>query len=542
MSGTAGVLDAPTFRRAMSLFLESLREHRDEINSLNVYPVPDGDTGTNLVLTQEAVVAALGGRDPDESGFERLGKVVSQASLMGARGNSGVIMSQVLRGLCERMPPNGGAEAKELAAALEHAGAEAYRAVARPADGTVLTVLRDAARAARDASGGDGDVTRVVEAALAAARDSLASTREAHPDLKRAGVVDAGGKGVVLFLDSLRSALRDEPLSEPVGPLGPVGPGREGSGLPGGEPDLEFEVQFLLEARDEAVPKVRKALGELGDSLVVVGGGGLFNVHVHTNEPGRAVDVGVGAGDVRNVSIVHLKGQVQACLGGQARAVRVAEQSTALVAVAEGDGLTQTFGSLGAVVVPGGPGNNPSVGDIASAIDAAPADHVVVLPNHRNIVPAAERAAGESWKRVAVVPTLSIPSGLSAAAAFNPTVALEENADSMGEAASGCRWGEIARAERDAETPAGNVREGEWLGLVDGSAVSRGGDAAATAAEVARRLVGEETEILTVVVGVDALPDDLEMVEQRLRESFAELEVQVIRGGQPRYPFLIGAE
>jgi uncharacterized protein len=527
----------------MSLFLDALREHEDEINSLNVYPVPDGDTGTNLRLTQESVVSALTGSTGEESSFDDVGRVVSQASLMGARGNSGVILSQVLRGLCERMPRNGHPDPREVAAAFEHAGAEAYRAVARPAEGTVLTVLRDSAWAAIEVAERSDEALDVVEAALAAARNSLARTQELHPDLKQAGVVDAGGKGIVLFLDALRAALADGLLTEPVGPLGPVGAELNGAaGLFDAEPALEFEVQYLLEAADEAVPGVRRSLGELGDSLVVVGGGGLFNIHVHTNEPGRAVDLGVGAGDVRNVSIVNLKGQVQACIGGQARAVRVAEQATALVAVAEGDGLTRTFASLGAIVVPGSPGNNPAVGDLLTAVEAAPAAEVVVLPNHRNIVPAAERAAAESWKRVRVVPSLSIPSGLSAAAEFNPMVALEENAESMEEAASACRWGEITRAERDAETPAGKVRKGEWLGLVEGKAVSLGGEAADTAVDVAGLLVGDDSEILTLVSGSDATDEETRAVEGSLRRGFPGLEVQVVPGGQPRYPFLIGVE
>jgi DAK2 domain fusion protein YloV len=541
--GTDGNFDAPTFRRAMSLFLEALREHQDEINSLNVYPVPDGDTGTNLLLTQEAVAAALSAWDGDESSFEAMGEVVSQASLMGARGNSGVILSQVLRGLFGRMPSAGPAGPEDLAAAVEHASDEAFRAVARPAEGTVLTVLRDSARAAREAAKPNATAVAMLDALLAAARDSLARTREIHPDLKRAGVVDAGGKGVVLLFDALRAALRDAPLSEPVGPLGPVGSDREqGRKAVDAGPDLQFEVQYLLEAGDEAVPALRRSLAELGDSLVVVGGGGLFNVHVHTNEPGQAVDAGLGAGEVRNVSIVHLKEQVRACLGSQARAVRVAEQTTALVAVAEGDGLTRTFASLGAVVVPGGPGNNPAVGEILTAIDAAPADDVVVLPNHKNILPAAQRAAAESWKKVRVIPALSIPSGLSSAAAFNPMSGLDENAGSMEEAAASCRWGEITRAERDAETPAGPVRRGEWLGLVEGKAVSVEGQAADAALEVAGRLVAEDSEILTVVWGSDATEEDRRAVEASIRHSFTGLDVQVVQGGQPRSPLLIGVE
>jgi DAK2 domain fusion protein YloV len=541
MQESRGALDAPTFRRAMSLFLDSLREHRDELNSLNVYPVPDGDTGTNLLLTQEAVVAALSGWEGQ--GFGPLGEIVAQASLMGARGNSGVILSQVLRGLSERMPPIGQAGPKELAAAFDNASTEAYRAVARPAEGTVLTVLKDSARAATAAAESGQDASEVIDAALAAARSSLDRTREIHPDLKRAGVVDAGGKGVVLFLDAVRAALGDEPLSEPVGPLGPVGVEQaEGDGVVDVDPVFGFEVQYLLEASDDAVPAIRRSLGDLGDSLVVVGGGGLFNVHVHTNEPGEAVEVGLGAGEVRNISIVHLKEQVQACIGGQARAVRVAEQTSALVAVADGDGLTRIFSSLGAIVVPGGPGNNPSVGDLATAIEAAPANDVVVLPNHRNIVPAAERAATGSWKRVRVVATLSIPSGLSAAAAFNPMAALDQNAGSMDQAASGSTWGEVARAERDAETPSGKVRAGEWLGLVGGAAVSVGKGVDETAVDVSRRLVDDDSEILTLVAGVDATAVERRTVETSLRQAFPELDVQVVLGDQPRYPFLIGVE
>jgi DAK2 domain fusion protein YloV len=544
-----GTLDPTTLRRALWLFLDALRQHEEELNSLNVYPVPDGDTGTNLVLTQEAVVAAVAALGDQPSGFADLGTVVAQASLMGARGNSGVILSQVLRGLFERFPSNGRVGGDELAAALEHAGAEAHRAVARPAEGTVLSVLRDAGRAAVEAAGRDpdGGASGVIESALTEARASLDRTREIHPDLRRAKVVDAGGKGIVLFLDAVRAALWDQPLSEPAGPMGPLGgEGAAGAGVPteGFDPGSHprYEVQYLLEASDHGIPALRRALGDLGDSLVVVGGGGLFNVHVHTDQPGRAVDVGLESGEVRNVSIVNLEGQVQRCIGGQARAVRVAEQATALVAVAEGDGLTRTFASLGAIVVPGGPGNNPSVGDLMAAIDATPADRVVVLPNHENIVPAAERAAAESWKHVRVVRAPSIPSGLSAAAAFNPTLSLGDNARSMGGAADACRWGEVTRAQRDAETPAGRVRKGAWLGLVDGVAVGMGGAAADAAVAVARSLARGDSEILTLVVGSEATPKDRGGVESAFKAAFPNLEVQVVVGDQPRYPFLIGVE
>jgi DAK2 domain fusion protein YloV len=462
---------------------------------------------------------------------------------MGARGNSGVILSQVLRGVTDGLRDAASPDGADLANALARGSDEAWRAVARPAEGTILSVLRDSADAARKAAAGGADAVAVADAALAAGRSSLERTREANPDLSRAGVVDAGGKGIVLLLDAIHAALTGEELTEPVGPPGPVGrgPTHEESVdlLP---PDQRYEVQFLLESDDDAVSALRQALDEIGDSLVVVGGGGLFNVHVHTNEPERAVEAGRAAGDVRDLGVEDLAGQVRACLAGQARAVRVAEQTTALVAVAEGDGLARAFGSLGAIVVTGGPGNNPAVGELLTAIEAAPGADVIVLPNHRNVLPAAHQAARKAAKTVRVVPTQSIPAGLSAATAFNPLTGPDANVAAMEEAAAVSRSGEVTRAERDADTPAGTVRKGEWLGLVEGKAVAIGREAVETAVEVGRRLGSEDSEVLTLIVGMDARPQEAEQLAAELQRAFPDLDVQVLHGGQPRYPFLIGIE
>jgi hypothetical protein len=538
----SGTLDLATFRRGMEIFAEELRRHREEIDSLNVYPVPDGDTGTNMLLTQEAVVAAIASPAVEGAGAEELGTVISRASLMGARGNSGVILSQILRGICERLPEDGVFDPGELATALEHAAEEAYRAVARPAEGTALSVIRDAARAATDAARSpeaDG-VVSVIGAALEEARRSLERTTELLPELKRARVVDAGGKGIVLFLDALQAAAMGRAASEPVGPLGPVGH-PSGDGVDA-VPDLTHEVQYLVEADDATVGSLRRRLGEIGDSLVVVGGGGLYSVHVHTNEPRRAVDAGSRAGRTRNVRIADLRDAVTACMAGQARAVRVAEQVCAMVAVAEGEGLDRTFRSLGAVVVAGGPGNNPSVADLVAGLEAAPAEGVVVLANHPNIGPAAERAAGLSTKEARVILTASLPAGLTAAAAFNPLATLSDNAKAMEEAAAACRSGELAVAERDADTDAGPVKRGDWFGLAEGEVVAAGGGVGPVAREVVRRLASDTAEVITLVVGADAGSDDRRSVEEVVRDSFPALQVDVVDGGQPRHPFLIGVE
>lgn len=532
-------LDAATLREVMSRFVEALRLHRDELNSLNVYPVPDGDTGTNMLLTQEAVVAELSGLGG--AGLRGLGEAIARASLLGARGNSGVILSQVLRGLCERLCATDDPGPRDLAEALARASDEAYRAVARPVEGTALSVMADAARAAATALDGACDCGAVADAALAAARTSLDRTREMLPELRAAGVVDAGGKGMVLLLDALSSVLGGRAMTEEVGPPGPVGraerpPDREG-------PRFRYEVQYLLETRDEEVGSLTERLAHLGDSVVVVGGRGLFKVHVHTNEPGAAVEEGVGAGRPRQITVADLEGDVAGrCLTGQARAVRVAGQRVAVVAVVEGEGLARILRSLGAVVVRGGPGRNPSVGELVEAIEAAPAGTVVVLPNHPNVVPAATLATRDSGKDARVLATRSVPQGVAAAAAFNPTEGPEENLEAMRRAAEACGEGALTRAVRDADTPSGPVREGAWLGLSGDRVVEVADDAAAVAVALVRRLRRPDHQIVTLFVGAAPSEEEAGGLERALREAFPDLEFEVHRGGQPRHPYLIGLE
>jgi DAK2 domain fusion protein YloV len=537
-------LDAAAFCRAMEAFAQALRAHRDEINSLNVYPVPDGDTGTNLLLTQEAVVSALASA-PGTKGLREVGKTVARASLMGARGNSGVILSQALRGFCQELPEEGSLGPAEMAAGLDRAAQEAHGAVARPMEGTVLSVLRDAAGAAGGTAESGGDILAVVGAALQAARGSLAVTANVLPELRRAGVVDAGGKGAVLLFDALRAALAGDAMSEPFGAFGPVGRGAPSNGRARSQAhglEHPFEVQYLLEAEEEVVAALRRHLDHLGSSLVVVGGGGLYNVHVHTAVPDEAVDAGRSAGRVRELSVASLQEQVDACLAGEARAVRVAERACALVAVAEGEGLVRTFASLGAVVVRGGPGNNPSVGDLLAVITAGEAEGVIVLPNYRNVIPAAEQAVAEAGPTARVVPAASIPAGIAAAAAFNPLAPVDLNEAAGREAAALCRSGELVRAGRDADTPVGPVRAGEWLAFAGGAVVHAGGDAAEGALEIVRRLSGEDAEIATLIVGEQASAADRTAVEAALRRTFPHVQVDVVDGGQPRHPFLIGVE
>jgi DAK2 domain fusion protein YloV len=539
-SGTMGTgLDGTTLRDAMSRYLDALRAHREEIDSLNVFPVPDGDTGTNLLLTQEAVVEAL--RDPDHATLGEVGEAVSRAALMGARGNSGVILSQVLRGLCGRLGTTEEAGGRELADALAAASDDARAAVVRPVEGTMLSVIRDAAEAASRVDGADpGPVAR---RALEAALDSLEGTRSQLPELERAGVVDAGAKGLVLLLDALHAAITGKERVVSVGPLGPVG-----ERSPGGGPaptEYGYEVMYLLECDDDRVPPLRERLGDLGGSLVVVGGGGLYNVHVHTENPGAAVEEGVDAGRPHRIRITSLDAQVvEACLAGEARGVRAAEApvATALVAVAPGEGAAELFRSLGARVVPGGPGRTPSVAELLQAVNEAPAGAVLLLPNHLNVIPAAERAADAAADDVRVVATTSVPEGLAAATAFAPDREVEANQDEAGKASAAVTAAEVAEAAGDARTPAGSVRAGDLVGVVDGEVRAIGTDPAAVAIALLRPLVAPEHEVLTVLLGreVDGAAGD--RIGAAVAEAFPGLEVEVHRGDQPHSPLLLGVE
>jgi DAK2 domain fusion protein YloV len=497
------VVDARVLRDAMARYLEALRAHREEIDSLNVFPVPDGDTGTNMLLTQQAVEEALVVSAADDLAV--VGEAISRAALMGARGNSGVILSQVLRGLCTRLCREARAGPRDLAEALTDAAKEARRAVAEPVEGTMLSVLRDSAEAALDACRAGAGCDEVADAALAASLDSLERTPEALPALAEAGVVDAGARGVVLLLDALVSAVRGVPLQVGVGPRGPVGDGSPPA-RPAGS-TYGFEVMYLFECDDVAVPSLRERLGGIGDSVVVVGGGGLYTVHVHTDDPRRAVQDGVAAGRPREIRVTSLDEQVEACLAGEARAVRAGEPParTAMVAVVPAEGVARLFRSLGAEALVA---ERPSVDDLVVAISATGGHGVLVLPNDPQGVDAAERAA-EAAAGARVVPTGSVPEGLAVATAVIPDDVPEKN---------------LSRA-RDA---AGAVASGRALrGQVVGAV---------------RAIHLDHHQIATLIAGRDVPDEEAEAEASAVRETFPSLEVEWHRGGQVDPPFLIGIE
>jgi uncharacterized protein len=541
-------------RETVITFRDQMRAHAPHINRLNVYPVPDGDTGTNMARTLDAVVAELEGAGA-ESGPTC--DAISHGSLMGARGNSGVILSQILRGIASTLK---GAEptAAKVAESFKAASAAAYQAVLKPIEGTILTVVREAADAAHAAAGNGESLAGVLRAARAAGKLALDNTPEMLPVLKDAGVVDAGGAGFMLLLDSALFVVDGEPLSIPDAaqaeadaalPLAHAhGPDVEGIG------SLRYEVMYFLHLDDGKIENFKNDWGDIGDSIVVVGGDGLWNCHVHTNDIGAAIEVAIDLGGrpkqirvtdlFEEVGEEHERREAALTKAIDAAAAGLPAVTCAVVAVASGDGLAELFGQLGVQgVISGGQTLNPSTAELLAAVEAVNADQVVVLPNNKNIIAVAEQIDDLTAKTVMVVPTTSMPAGLAALVLYDPSAGAAVNADEMTDAARSVATGEVTRAVRATNSEAGPINEGDWIGIVRGDGVvAVGGDVQAAVESLLGHLVGDASEILTVVVGADASRAEVAAVQQHAAERYPQLHVEVHRGGQPLYPFLFGVE
>jgi DAK2 domain fusion protein YloV len=532
--------------RWCDLTLRGLGEAREEIDALNVYPVPDGDTGTNLYLTFEAARQAIVDADPDS--LVSALKVFARGALLGARGNSGVIMSQLLRAGAEQLLRGNPLEpGRLLADTLVLAADAAYDAVAEPVEGTMLTVARAAATAASEAADEvpedlGAQMGFVVRAAAKAAREALARTPEQLEVLRMAGVVDAGGRGLCVLFDAAEEAFTGKrpPLSTALRPAAlpvPV-PADPGADLSAEGPS--YEVIYLLDADDAGIAPLRSRLAGLGDSLVVVGGDGLWNVHVHVDDVGAAIEAGIEAGRPHRVRVTHFAEQV-----AQASARRRPASPRGVVAVAAGDGLAALFAESGAVVVPGGPGRRCSTGELLEAVRATGSDEVVVLPNDPDslaVAEAAGQAARDEGIRVAVIPTRAQIQGLAAAAVHEGARSFDDDVVSMTSAAGHARHGAVTIAVRDAMTMAGPCKSGDPLGVVEGDFAVVGDELLATAIVVTERLLSGGGEMVTLVRGADEHDGLTDAVRSHLERSYPEVDVLVYDGGQARYPLLIGVE
>jgi DAK2 domain fusion protein YloV len=553
------VFGAEALRDTVITFRDTMKRHAAGINLLNVYPVPDGDTGTNMTRTLDAVVTELEGAD---HALESTCEAISHGSLMGARGNSGVILSQILRGLVTTLRTATPGSATKVAAALKAASVASYEAVLKPIEGTILTVVRETADAAQRAASDGATLAAMLHVARAAGRKALANTPEQLPVLKDAGVVDAGGAGFMLLMDAALHVVDGEPLPEPSEASGPSQEQLEAvshRASTSGEVDvseLRYEVMFLLNIDDAKSKEFMQAWGKIGDSIVVVGGDGLYNCHVHTNDIGAAIEAPLELGGKPfKIRVTDLfeemeeeHAQREAQMGAAAKRPSAVSAlpavECAVVAISSGAGLEELFAQMGVQgVVTGGQTLNPSTAELLDAVEHMNSQQVIILPNNKNIIPVANQVNALTKKEVRVVPTCSMPEALAALVSYDPEADVDSNCEAMSDAAKSVATGEVTQAVRDTNTDAGAVKNGDWIGLVRGDGVVAIGNTMVVAAtQLLDQLLSGSGELLTVITGNLATARATEEIIAHMADKHPDVEVEVHAGGQPLYPFLFGVE
>jgi DAK2 domain fusion protein YloV len=522
-----------------------LEKSSSEIDALNVFPVPDGDTGTNMMLTMRSTMEEAY-RAPDNSAAG-VAEAMAKGALMGARGNSGVILSQVWRGLAEGLAGKESFTAADFATALEEAAATAYKGVSNPVEGTMLTVMKAVASEARDqVNSGNEEIISVLEAVVEAARNSVANTPLLLKVLREAGVVDAGGQGVYTLFEGTLRYLRGEVelmrLRKPqiiVSELPHTTPLPQTANVD--EVPYGYCTEFMLKGEKLDTDFIRKRLAHKGESLIVVGDESAVRIHIHTLDPGNIVRWATRLGTMHQVSIRNMDEQHQDFLEMQKERVPTAD--TAVITVASGDGLNDIFASLGATaVIPGGQTMNPSTKDILQAVESAPSDKIIILPNNKNIVLTAEQVQKLTQKQVKVVPTTTIPQGVVALLAFDYEADFKTNVNIMENAISTVKSIEITRSIRSTKVNGLKIKRKQPIGLLDGKLVVAG----SSNIDVFNKLLGKvemkKAEVVTIYQGEDTETAEAEQISTGITEKYPQIQVEVVRGGQPHYSYIISVE
>ena len=526
-------------RTGLQAGLDWLRANSEAIDRLNVFPVPDGDTGANMVLTFEAALEEVKSTISDS--LSDVASAAARGALLGARGNSGVILSQIVGGMAKGLQGLSECNALQFAKSLNKASEVAYDAVSKPVEGTMLTVIRHAASGAMEAAEDDDSVDSVIAQATESAAKSVEDTPNRLAVLKEAGVVDAGGQGVFIILEGLLKYSRGEEIEGDIvldrSEEAFAAFAQEHSGEEHG-----FCTQFLIRGSDLDVPATRTALESMADWAIIVGDPDLVRVHLHTERPGDILNYGVRLGELDRISIENMDlQQVEQFAGVVAPSLPQVDDSN-LVAVTMGYGFQNIFASLGARIVPGGQTMNPSAAQILEAVEACPGDGVVVLPNNSNVVLAAKQAAAESGKDVEVVETVTVPHGIAAALAYNPNGELSGNRDNMTGALDGVTVLEITKAVRDSQVGGLDVREGDVIGLLDGK-LRASGETVDTVLGALFEEVGDfDVELATIYLGAGLEGTDASVVMETLEAAFADVEFEIADGGQPHYDYIISLE
>ncbi|MHB1126930.1 MAG: DAK2 domain-containing protein [Bacillota bacterium] len=542
-SGLGLVLNGDDLRKMIIAARKHFQKYKQVINDLNVFPVPDGDTGTNMDLTTAA--AAAGAQKTPATAIGPVAEAVAMSALMGARGNSGVILSQLLRGLSRGLRDKKEASPADMSRAFQFGVVYAYRAVSKPVEGTILTVAREMAKGTREALRRPVPFSEIVKTALDSGEKALARTPDLLPVLKQAGVVDAGGKGLLVFLEGCLKGLQgllefEEEIPESM----------PGQGLTSFIQDADalafcYCTEMIVRGSHIDITRIRSALNEMGDSLILVEAGGIAKVHIHTNHPGQVLEICLNEGALHDVKIDNMLEQHR-----QFQEIEPAgssgdrpEKPIGLVAVTFGPGLSDILKGFGVDEVVGdSSGLAPGVEDFVLAIGRVPAQKVIILPNNPNIRLPAEQAKNLVAKEVVVIPTRTLPEGITAALAFNPTAELEENVKNMGERAGHVKTGEVTYAVRDVQIDGLAVTKGAVIGLYGGNIISAGEQLPEVALDLVGQMTGEEDEVVTLFYGATVTGEEAGELSRRIKEKLPAVEVEAYPGGQELYYYYISVE
>ena len=521
-----------------------LEKSSAEIDALNVFPVPDGDTGTNMLLTMRSTIEEAY-RAPDHSA-SAVAHAMAQGALMGARGNSGVILSQILRGLAQGLSEKESFSATDLAGALQESSAMAYKGISNPVEGTMLTVIKDIAAAVQaEAAGNGGDMIVTMETAVNAAGESVANTPNLLDVLRQAGVVDAGGQGLHTIFDGalryLRGEMEQMRFRKPQIIVTDLHATKLPQMIAADEVPYGYCTEFLVKGEELDTDKIRKKLEKKGESLIVVGDDSAARIHIHTIEPGDIISFASGLGTLHQVSIRNMDEQHHDYLEMQKD--RGPAVDTAIVAVVAGDGLSDVFTSLGVtIIVPGGQTMNPSTKDLLQAVEKAASDKAIILPNNKNIVATANQVQSLTEKKIEMVPTTTIPQGVAALLAFDYEANMESNIQIMTRAVAAVKTIEICRAVRSAKLGDLKIKKKQPIGFLDGDLVSVGESGLEVLNKMLSKLDLGKIEVITIYYGADTKSTEAEQVAGDIRSRYPQLQIEVVRGGQPHYNYIISIE
>jgi DAK2 domain fusion protein YloV len=543
--GQAGSITGQDLKEMIAAATAWLEKSAADIDALNVFPVPDGDTGTNMLLTMRSTVEEAY-RAPDSSA-SGVAQAMARGALVGARGNSGVILSQIWNGLAQGLADKQSVNGSELAVALLKASEVAYKGLSNPVEGTILTVIKDAAAAAQEhAAGVSDDVVSVVEAAADAAKESVANTPTLLPVLMEAGVVDAGGQGLYTILEGSLHYLKGETeqlklrrpwmvaSSVPLTAKVPQMVGAE-------EVPYGYCTNFVIKGEGLSPDKLRKRLEKRGQSVIVVGDDSAVRVHIHTLDPGDVMSYVIPLGTLHEINIRNMDEQYRDFLEMQKERMPAVE--IAIVAVVAGEGLSNVFSSLGATfIVPGGQTMNPSTKDLLQAVEAVPSEKVIILPNNKNIVLTAEQVQSLTPKTIEVVPTRTIPQGVAALLAFDYEADLETNAQSMKNAQAAVKSVEVTRAVRSTRLGGLDIKKKQAIGFLDGDLVAVADNTDEVLTEALAKVNLDKAEVVTIYYGADTQQTEAERVAAAIRERYPQLQVEVVQGGQPHYNYIASVE